>query len=163
MDRARFNTVVRECVTAGITSVLEKYGICLFTFYKFLRTNPDAAEEYACAQQARSEAFVDEIITISDTEPDAQRARNRIDARRWYASKMLPGKFGDRIEVNVAATVDIRAALEESRARVLHPRFTQLQPTQQVIDITPQISNRTTDSQSVERDAHAIAIDEMLS
>ena len=60
---------------------------------------------------------MDEIIDIADTEIDPQRARNRIDARRWYASKMKPDKFGDRIDLNINAVVDVSSALLEARQR----------------------------------------------
>ena len=71
------------------------------------------ANKYARAAELRSEAVFDEMFSIADetsgdiieTESGAklnaehvQRARLRIDTRKWALSKMNPKKYGDRIE-----------------------------------------------------------------
>jgi hypothetical protein len=48
------------------------------------------AAQYARAREEQAETLVGEIIEIADLEPDTNRARVRIDARKWYASKVLP-------------------------------------------------------------------------
>lgn len=110
-------------------------GLPSKTFFDTKDKDPDLAQAYALAQRARAEHLVEEIVTISDTELDAQRSRNRIDARKWYASKMQPQKYGDRLELNVNQTVDIGKALSEAKARMLPMRDPNLLVDRDVVEI----------------------------
>lgn len=69
------------------------------TVMKWLHQNPDFAEQYARAREAQQDTYADEITFIADTEPDPQRARVRIDARKWHASKLSPKKYGDKVDL----------------------------------------------------------------
>lgn len=54
---------------------------------------------YARAREEQADSHADEVVEIADTEPDVNRARVRIDARKWSAAKRAPRKYGtDRIE-----------------------------------------------------------------
>jgi hypothetical protein len=66
------------------------------TVFDWLRDRPEFANRYARAREAQADNFVDEIVSIADTETDPQIARNRIDARKWVAGKMRPKIYGDR-------------------------------------------------------------------
>lgn len=100
---------------------LEKHRINPRAFFDYINGRPDRQKVYAQAQCARSELCVEEILDIADHEADPIRARNMIDARRWYASKMQPHKYGDKIDLNVNATVDLSAALLEAKQRITLP------------------------------------------
>ena len=59
---------------------------------------------YARACEQRVEVYASEIIELAD-EPIApndnaavQRARLRVDTRKWLMSKLAPRKYGDRVE-----------------------------------------------------------------
>jgi hypothetical protein len=54
------------------------------------------ARNYASAREAQAERFFEQIIEIADTEEVLERARIRIDARKWVAGKLRPKKYGDR-------------------------------------------------------------------
>ena len=75
---------------------------------------------YARAREDQADFYADEIVEIADTEEDAQRARVRIDARKWKASKLVPKKYGDRqmvdMDLNVSGDV-VLAALDALRNR----------------------------------------------
>jgi hypothetical protein len=79
----------------------------LDTVYKWLNNSPDFAEKYAQARAIQQDRSADEIIEIADTDADPQRARNRIDARKWRASKLAPKKYGDRTDVNLSGSISI--------------------------------------------------------
>lgn len=53
--------------------------------------------QYARACEHRSEHYAEEIVDIADSDPDPQRARVRIDARKWVAAKLLPKKYGEAV------------------------------------------------------------------
>ena len=71
-------------------------------------------QHYARAREAQAEVRADEIIEIADdaagdftTDKDGketvshehiQRSRLRVDARKWIASKLLPKRYGDRLQ-----------------------------------------------------------------
>ena len=61
-------------------------------------TGPDLATSTR-AREVQADHFADEIIEIVDTEPDANRARVRMDGRKWVSSKLAPKKYGDKVQV----------------------------------------------------------------
>ncbi len=69
----------------------------LDTVYGWLQRLPSFSESYARAREAQQDTFAGQIIDIADTDDDPQRARNRIDARKWHAAKTAPRKYGDRV------------------------------------------------------------------
>lgn len=120
-----------------LKSFLLDVGMDDLRFYEIVETTPELESAYARAKRVRAELLAQEIVTIVDTEQDAQRARNRMQARQWYAGKILPREYGDRMEVNVTQTIDIGTALQDARARALRPVCDQ-PPTldAQVVDYT---------------------------
>lgn len=58
----------------------------------------DISAEYARARGSLIDSHVNELLGIADTEPDAARARVQIDTRKWIMSKLMPKKFGDKIQ-----------------------------------------------------------------
>lgn len=67
--------------------------------FLWIAKHRDFAEQYARAQSDRVVAWSEEIVDIADNEKaDTNRARLRVDTRRWLMSKMDPKKYGDRQE-----------------------------------------------------------------
>lgn len=60
---------------------------------------------YARARDLQAEHLAQEIVEIADSDTDPQRARNRIDARKWVAAKLSPRRYGDRVEVEHSGSV----------------------------------------------------------
>ncbi len=74
----------------------------------------DFMDQYARAREAQAEVRADEIVDIADdesgdftTDEDGkrvvnhehiQRSRLRVDARKWVASKLLPKRYGDKLQ-----------------------------------------------------------------
>jgi hypothetical protein len=106
-----------------IKDLVKLTGMSVFTFYKRIQETPELTNAHARARLTKAEISVDELLKIADEEIDPQRARNRIDARKWVAAKYNAQVYGDRLDLNVNQTVDIGAALAEARAR-LSPRNT---------------------------------------
>ena len=70
------------------------------TVYQWLDKNPEFAQMYAHARERQQEVLAAEVILIADTVKDAAVARNMMDARKWYAGKVAPKKWGDRVEID---------------------------------------------------------------
>lgn len=85
------------------------------TVYEWLKEDKDFANNYARACEVRHEAMADDILEICDaTENDIirdlegneitnnnviQRDKLRVDTRKWLLSKLMPKKYGDKIDV----------------------------------------------------------------
>lgn len=76
------------------------------TVLKWVATRPDYADQYARARAMLVDAFAYQTIDIADNCTDPAKARVQFDARRWFAAKIEPKKYGDRVtaelDVNVA-------------------------------------------------------------
>jgi hypothetical protein len=88
------------------------------TIRAWLLDDADFSARYARAREAQAEHYADEIVSIADTEPDAARARNRIDARKWKASKMAPKVYGDRLQLDGELSISLTNA--QLDARIAH-------------------------------------------
>ena len=56
------------------------------------------AEQYTRARGKQADYYADQIVEIADTADDYNLARIQIDARKWVASKLLPKRWGDKVE-----------------------------------------------------------------
>ena len=83
------------------------------TILRWATEDPSLMEQYTRAKEEQADVLVDQIIEISDdrsgdiafredgtqyTDTEhIQRARLRVDSRKWIASKLRPKKYGDKI------------------------------------------------------------------
>lgn len=67
------------------------------TVYVWLYDDKAFADDYARAREAQADYYAEQITDIADTESDPDRARVRIDARKWAAGKMKPKSYGDKV------------------------------------------------------------------
>lgn len=86
------------------------------TIYDWIAEHEDFAQSYARAREAQAHMCAAQIIEIADTEEDAAKARNRIDARKWYAAKLNVKHYGDKIDVG--GNLGITLSDEQLDARV---------------------------------------------
>ena len=97
------------------------------TVYKWLAVTPTFADAYTRAREHQCDAWADDMREIADDAtndymerigkdgvservPDpetVQRSKLRIDTLKWLMSKYSPKRFGDRIDVNMSATVEV--------------------------------------------------------
>ena len=151
---AKVEAVIIDIVgKKSLKFALQDQGLSAYHFYNHINNTPAALSNYALAQKARSEQLVEEIIEIADNELDPHRARIMVDARKWYASKMVPHKYGDKLDINLTGAVDVRAAITEARKRALPDSCQSNEVEVNGIDITKVIANGHTDMESVEQDA----------
>ena len=80
----------------------EKGMPCRMTVFKWLQDIPSFADQYARARQDQADTYADDIVRIADQELDANRARVRIDARKWVAGKLRPKVYGDKVQTEVS-------------------------------------------------------------
>lgn len=79
---------------------------------RWLAANEAFREQYAHARELQADSLFDDILDIADgtrammegNDPDVQRDRLAVDARKWMAGK-LKGKYSDKHDVNLSAQV----------------------------------------------------------
>lgn len=74
----------------------EKPQLSASVVYEWLLKHKDFSELYARAREERAEFFADEVVAIADSEEDPNKARVRIDARKWAAAKLNPRRYADK-------------------------------------------------------------------
>lgn len=65
------------------------------TVLRWLSQDDQFCTQYARARELQADTHAEDVVDISDTETDPARARVRIDARKWFASKVAAKKYGD--------------------------------------------------------------------
>jgi hypothetical protein len=112
-----FRKVIKDVASgASVRSACKKDGTpSLDTFYKWLEKDKSKAERYARATEKRAEAIFEDILNIADenykdtyvdgegierTDYDViQRSKLRVDSRKWVLAKMMPKRYGDKLDV----------------------------------------------------------------
>lgn len=112
------NTICEEMAKGrSLRSVLKDGGMPdRTTFFKWIDNNNDRVNQYVCACKARADVIFEDILDISDSQEGdiitledgkevvnhdvIQRARLRVDSRKWILSKMQPKKYGERLDLS---------------------------------------------------------------
>ena len=76
------------------------------TIFRWLSQDTAFCQDYARARESRADVHAEAVIDIADTEEDPAKARVRVDARKWYASKMNAKKYGERQAIDLEANVN---------------------------------------------------------
>lgn len=95
------------------------------TIYEWIAKHPEFSNNYARAKELQMELMAEEIIDIADENANdtltinkngrdidvpnmeyMRRSQIRIDARKWLMSKLMPKKFGDRLDLNHGGQTD---------------------------------------------------------
>lgn len=91
----------------------------LTTVYRWLQDSEEFREMYARAREDQADTLADEIVSIADEQkaaltaegkpydPDVNRDRLRVDARKWVAAKLKPRKYGDKVDIAHSGDVKV--------------------------------------------------------
>ena len=91
------------------------------TIFLWIHKHPEFSEQYARAREIQAETLADELCEIADdgtndweerqnrdgstyialNSEHIQRSKLRVDTRKWIASKLLPKKYGDKVETTL--------------------------------------------------------------
>lgn len=139
----------RHAAGESLIAICSEKGMPHFSLvYERSAESPTLSRIAASAREEFAHRLVGESVAIADTDVDAPRARNRIAARQWFASKYARQTFGDKVELNVTGSVSVGAALEEARRRVRPISDLSEQALPQVIDLQAETIDTPTDTKS---------------
>ncbi len=101
----------------GIRKICEEAGIAVSTWQRWLAERKELQEQYAHAKEAQADGIFGEIIEIADTVLEGvktkttgegedakietttgdmvERAKLKVDARKWVVARLAPKKYGD--------------------------------------------------------------------
>lgn len=105
--------------------------------WKWSKRYPEFRDEMTRARLAGADILADETVDIADTEDDPQRAKNRIEARRWLAGVINPRRYGPRLDLNVSESPNVGEALREARNRLPESKRQALEQQPPAPDRTP--------------------------
>lgn len=106
------------------------------TLYDWIDKDERMLQQYARATELRAEKMAEEILEIADDQEDdvyiddegkefvnhnvINRARLRVDSRKWLMSKMFPKKYGDKVQqdVNMKASIEKSYSDEELEGKI---------------------------------------------
>ena len=87
--------------------------------YKWLATRPDFLALYTQAREDQADTLAEEILAISDDSSKdldengkvdrevIDRARLRVDSRKWIAARLKPKRWGDRQTIGLGAAEEL--------------------------------------------------------
>jgi hypothetical protein len=119
MTPEQFETICAriESEAIGLREICEDAGADRTSFWKYLARTPGANDRYAHAKQLQAEILAAEILSIADTIQEGVKTvekptgtevttgdmidhrRLRVDSRKWLLSKLLPKKYGDKLDL----------------------------------------------------------------
>ena len=92
------------------------------SFYEWVAQDETVLRRYEFAMIMRADTYAEETIEIADDDSDdwktgkdgslipdyevVQRSKLRVDARKWYASKLAPKKYGDKVTNELTGNPD---------------------------------------------------------
>jgi hypothetical protein len=105
----------------------DKENLAPGNWINWINSDKQLFEQYAHAREVRAELLFDEMLDIADeTSSDTiiddngnekansewiARSRLRVDTRKWALSKMLPKKYGDKLEVDNKGEVGLTVSI----------------------------------------------------
>jgi hypothetical protein len=108
-------TRVIEAIADGVTlrAVAKNEGISASAIIRFVQNDESFAKQYAHAKEIQLEAFADEIMQIADSadEKTVNAARLQVDSRKWLLSKLVPKKYGDKLDLNHSGEVAVKRVI----------------------------------------------------
>ena len=93
------------------------------TFYDWIDNDEEKSKQYARATKDRADKIFEDILIIADDQEGdviqtdegevtnhnvIQRARLRVDSRKWMLGKMNPKKYGDKLETETKHSGEIK-------------------------------------------------------
>jgi hypothetical protein len=114
-----FSEIIQEIEDGKALRTILKYSgmPSSSTFYIWIEEDEKKSKRYAHACEVRADIIFEDILSIADeSENDVKRdkdgkeitnkemvlrSRLRVDARKWYLSKLSPKKYGDKIETTI--------------------------------------------------------------
>lgn len=98
--------------------------------WKWMHLDPDLREQFDRAKAEQLEDVMDQLLALCDDLPDnpdpgqVAKRKLQVNTRQWVASKLLPKKYGERVQQDVTVSVDHESVLLKAIERLNKGRQT---------------------------------------
>lgn len=107
MKRAVFNAICVDVANgSSVAAALREHEQSFGSFYRMCDAHDANAEMYARARETRNDRMAEDTLRIADDhsiDPNARRVM--VDTRKWLLSKLVPKKYGDKLDLNVSGSL----------------------------------------------------------
>lgn len=101
-----------------LSQIAKTIGVHVATICQWRLDNPSFDESYRRAQETGFEVQADQLFDIPHEIEDVNKARLLSDNIKWVLARRARDRYGDKLDVNLNQTVDIKGALADARSRV---------------------------------------------
>ena len=122
---SRFATEVADTICERISLGESLKSVCRdpempgeATVIRWLAQNEPFRAQYVRAREQQAEHWADELIDLADSargqpgrpadQAEVQALRLAVDTRKWVLSKLLPRKYGDRVDIQQDGQLVVR-------------------------------------------------------
>lgn len=96
----------RIAIGKSLVDICRQLDISYSQVMVWLSKYPDFAERYARAREIQADWYADEILSVIDNAKsdrnEIERAKIKIEALKWIASKLKPKRYGDKLDLTSA-------------------------------------------------------------
>lgn len=71
------------------------------TVYRWLAADADFRQQYARAREEQAHTIAELAVDEATSAKDAQLGRLAFDARKWFAAKLAPKVYGDKVQQEI--------------------------------------------------------------
>ena len=86
--------------------------------YERIDTEPAFAEQYRRARARQADSIAEKALDEAEQADDPAKGRLAFDARRWFAGKVAPKKWGERQAIDVTTHTDPDSMTDEQLAAI---------------------------------------------
>ena len=113
-DKKRILDAICNSIVSGksLRTALKENNFNTCTFFDWIGKNDEMAKQYARAMEIRAQMMFEDMLDIANEKPermateygdrvdngDVQDKKVKIDAMKWGMAKMMPKKYGDKID-----------------------------------------------------------------
>lgn len=103
------------------------------TVFRWLDRHTEFRDQYARAREIQAEMMADELLSIADdasgdltkgesghvgNSAAVHRSKLRVETRKWIASRLLPKKYGEKLEVGHSGEMQIETQTVQQKLRI---------------------------------------------
>src|ERR1700733_3035257 len=154
--------LIRIAEGESTSSICRRFEMTRYHFIRFLESDTLFFQKVESARKIAAEISVEELKQIVNDAPDAARAKIISDNVKFIAKADSRQRFGEKIDIDMSATLDLTGVLAAANARAL-PVLNQARPSisNNPIKSSTQIGSAT-DLESVDADDSPESFEDLL-
>ena len=128
-DEFKHEILARMCTGESLRSVCRTPGFpAPSTVLLWVSKDKEFAEQYAKARELQAEALFDELEDVArealnaESAVEIQARRLLVDVHKWRLSKIIPNRFGDKVETTITGPNGGPVEITQITRKVVDPK-----------------------------------------